>query len=708
MSAGSVDFRISDGMISNEEFLDEILKHADDFPISTNNKKQSYYNIPAAFDIEVTSFTIGNQKCACMYEWTLGILNWVTYGRTWAQFHNLLASLYYILRTDEVRPIIYVHNLPYEWQFIRQRFRWSKVFFLDKRKPVYAITESGFEFRCSLKLSNKSLDNTAKDLTKYKVEKMTGDLDYALIRNDKTVLTEKELKYCENDIRVVLCYIQEKIEQDGDITRIPLTNTGYVRNYCRKVCFERRQKYLDLMKELTLDPEEYIELKEAFQGGFTHANARKVDTVWYNVASYDFTSSYPSVMVAEKYPMSKAQRIGTATLEDLKDYSNNYCCLFRCKIKYLISLTEIEHPLSSSKCRNIIDGSEDNGRLVTAAYLETTMTEQDFFIMEKFYDWESFEIFDLIIYRKGYLPNPLVKAILYMYKRKTELKDVPGEEINYMILKNMLNSAYGMTVTDIVREVYEYTDSGYVDKKMTPEEKEQELITQIKKYNNNIKRFLFYAWGIWVTAYARYNLFTGIYACGHDYIYSDTDSIKLTNPEVHKEYFEEYNKLVTLKLQNSCAARAISTDSLCPLNKKGEEKPLGIWDYEGTYKRFKTLGAKRYLIEFFEPNKETGSVYKLTVAGVHKEMAREYLENNYPDPFEVFDANLIIPNSDSGRNILTYIEVEMEGEIVDYNGVVSTFHEFSSIHMEAGPYSFHRSDAFRDYLMEIAVLEESW
>lgn len=49
-----------------------------------------------------------------------------------------------------------------------------------------------------------------EDLQKYKVEKKVGDLDYNLVRTSSTPLTEQELGYCENDIRVVIAYIQEK------------------------------------------------------------------------------------------------------------------------------------------------------------------------------------------------------------------------------------------------------------------------------------------------------------------------------------------------------------------------------------------------------------------------------------------------------------------------------------------------------------------
>ena len=692
------------GMLTAQRFLKTITESVGEFDLITNNKKETYYNIPAAFDIETTSFYLDDQKQAIMYEWTFGIGNWITYGRTWEQFDDLLKGVSIILGTLEYRLIVYVHNLPYEWQFMHRRFKWEKVFYLDARKPVYAINQYGIEFRCSLKLSGKSLANTAKDLKKYPAQKMVGDLDYSVMRHPKTVLSEKELKYCEYDVRVVLSYIQEKIEHDGGIIFIPLTNTGYVRNYCRKACFVRREKYLNVMSHLTLEPSEYEELKEAFQGGFTHANAIMVDKTWIEVASYDFTSSYPAVMLSEKFPMGKGTYYAVSSVAQIHKLSSNFCCMFRCRIKWIISTTEVEHPLSSSKCRDLIDGVEDNGRIVTAESLETTLTEQDLFVLEKFYEWESCEIFDLYTYVKGYLPKPFIKAIIKLYKDKTELKDVEGEEINYMILKNMLNSLYGMTVTDIVRDAYEYDEEfgcTKLHKDATKKEKTELLEQQIEKYNKSIRRFLFYPWGVWVTAYARFNLFTGIYAIGDDYIYSDTDSIKFINPKNHEEYFKEYNENITNKLKIAAKELSLNFEDFAPKNKFGKPKPIGVWDYEGTYDKFKTLGAKRYLTL-------KNGVYQVTVAGVNKKMVSDWFNSMKKDPFDIFNTDLIVPSVYSGRNILTYIDVEQRGTLVDQNGVSYEYFEYSSIHMESTSYSMHRSDAFRDYLVGLYAEEASW
>ncbi|MGC7974581.1 hypothetical protein ACP3WV_23580, partial [Salmonella enterica] len=71
-------------------------------------------------------------------------------------------------------------------------------------------------------------------------------------------------------------------------------------------------------------------------------------------------------------------------------------------------------------------------------------------------------------------------------------KDVEGSEVEYLLSKGMLNSIYGMCVTDIVKDKAVYGDEWGINKVNIDEE--------IENYNNSRKRFLYYAWGIWVTA----------------------------------------------------------------------------------------------------------------------------------------------------------------------------------------------------------------
>lgn len=208
-----------------------------------NNKKIEYYNLSCSFDIETTSTYakskhMDKEKVAYMYIWQACIDGEVFIGRTWGEFITFYDYLVEHFMTNPYkRLVIYVHNLSFEFQFLKDRLEWDRIFALDKRKPIQAVTVDGIEFRCSYILSGFSLAKLSDQLQKYKVEKKVGDLDYSLIRHSKTPLTEKEMGYCINDILVVYSYIMECMENDGNITKIPLTKTGYVRNYCRNKCF---------------------------------------------------------------------------------------------------------------------------------------------------------------------------------------------------------------------------------------------------------------------------------------------------------------------------------------------------------------------------------------------------------------------------------------------------------------------------------------
>ncbi|MCS5737474.1 hypothetical protein, partial [Herbiconiux daphne] len=169
-----------------------------------------------------------------------------------------------------------------------------------------------------------------------------------------------------------------------------------------------------------------------------------------------------------------------------------------------------------------------------------------------------------------------------------------------------------MSVTDIVREETEYIDDEW---KSTPQNIEEE----ISNYNSSRNRTLYYAWGIWVTAYARRNLWSAIFALKEDYIYADTDSVKYFNKEKHAAYFEEYNVDVTNKLLTMAKHQKLDPKLLSPKTVEGIEKPMGVWEWEGDYTHFKTLGAKRYLTK-------TGDYYSLTVAGLPKSAGMKYLK----------------------------------------------------------------------------------
>src|SRR5699024_11515956 len=116
------------------------------------------------------------------------------------------------------------------------------------------------------------------------------------------------------------------------------------------------------------------------------------------------------------------------------------------------------------------------------------------------------------------------------------------------------------------------------------------------KHNNSNRCSLYYVCGFVITAYALFKLRTGILAMGMNYVYSDTDSIKLLNYDDHIKYINKYNDVILSKIYAMLDNYKLPRESISPKNKQGKSKTIGIWDYEGNYSKFKTLGAKRYLV----------------------------------------------------------------------------------------------------------------
>ena len=667
-----------------------------------DTKKCLYINAPCSFDIETSSFTEGGEKRATMYIWAFGFNGGALYGRTWEEFLQLTRQLSELLQlSSEKKVICYVHNLAYEFQWFRKYFKWESVFSVKERKPVKALTDLGIEFRCSFLLSGYKLETVGNNLKTYHVKKLVGALDYSQSRHSETYLEPRELEYLQNDVLVVMAYIKERIEEaGGSIARVPLTNTGYVRNFCRAACLyepgthhktgKKYRKYKALMNQLTLTPEQYTMCKAAFMGGFTHANAFYSGAVVENVGSIDFTSSYPAVMCAKMYPMSSPEYITIESEEQLQELSRYYALMFDVEIAGLYSKVFYDHPLNRSKCYGVKGCTEDNGRIVKAELLYTTITEQDYKVLKAFYGWETLRVGRCVRWRRAYLPRDFIASILELYRAKTELKDVEGSEVEYMRKKGMLNSCYGMSVTDIAKPDLIYTDDWH-----DPEPVDLEKV--INAYNKKKNRFLYYPWGIYVTAYARAALFSGILAFGNDYIYSDTDSIKGRNMAAHQDYINAYNEQITAELLKMCEVHSIDPELTRPKNKFGKAKPLGVWSYEGEYSRFKTLGAKRYLTE------KDGKL-QLTVSGLAKQTAVDYLLETYGSNdavFAAFDDQLYIPPGRTGKLTHTYIDEEISGSVTDYTGRVGQYHELSCVHLSPADYSLSLSKLYIDYLRSI-------
>lgn len=683
---------------SKESYLDLVRKIECAVPITSKR----VLNIASSFDTEVTSFYTEQlgEECAIVYVWMFGIDDAVVYGRTLDEFQEFVYTLNSYLKSYNYRLITYIHNMQYDFQFIRKLFNWNTVFMKAKRKPLYA-RYGNIEFRDSLILAGgRSLDYIGKHLKHSNLRKATGELNYSLLRHSQTPLTEEELHYCEYDIRVLNAYIQEKIYEEGNITDIPYTNTGYVRRYVKNQCLsDNKNAYLRLMDNLTLTPGAYQQCERAFVGGAVGANITKVNRVVSKVVSYDIKSSYPYVMVTQTFPMGYPTPIPN---KDARSYlsRSNIHCIFRLHVHDLTPRLENDfcYPISQDKCISLIGARIVSNRVISAASLVIECTELDYRTFTRFYNIDESNSFitHMRAYPAGKLPAPIVKAVFEFFNKKTTLDGVEGRESEYMISKNMLNSIYGMMVERPIRPKFLYVDNKFVRDDI-------DYVNQIEAYNEKRDRVLYYPWGVYVTAWARYRLYDAIYAVGNRFVYCDTDSVKwkLMGSEYDQsrfEYFERVNKEAEAAIRAVTEELNLPPEYTMPKDPDGNVKILGVWEREYVADYFKTLGAKRYMYNI-------GDDYHLTVAGTNKKSTLDYIlkaaKEQNKSPYTIFDDALVIPKEYAKRLIATYIDDDMIGYITDYLGNRAYFNAPSGVHMQSAPYTFSMTQDLKAELMRI-------
>lgn len=664
--------------------------------------KKRVLNVAASFDTEVTSFyteTLGDEA-ALVYVWMFGVDDAVIYGRTLDEFQEFIYILDNYLKNFKSRLIVYIHNMKYDFQFIRTYFKWDTVFMKAKRNPLYA-RYGNIEFRDSLILAGgRSLAYIGKHLKSHTVTKAVGELDYSKIRHSKTPLTAEELDYCERDILVLNAYIEEKIEEDGDITQIPYTNTGYVRNYVKNACLsEHPENYRAMMDNLTITPGAYQQCVNAFVGGAVGANNNKANRPITNVVSYDIKSSYPYVMVTQTYPMGFPIPV---TNKEARSYlsMNNFHCIFRLTVHDLRPRKENNFcfPISQDKCRSLIGARIVSNRVVSAAVMSIECTELDYDTFCKFYDINETNSFitNMRAYPAGRLPAEIIKSVFEFFNKKTTLDGVKGRESEYMIAKNLLNAIYGNMVERPIRPKYLYFNNMFIRDDINYEE-------QIIEYNEKRDRVLYYPWGVYVTAHARHRLYDAIYAVGNRFVYCDTDSVKwqLMGGEYdasRTDYFGRVNKEARDSILKVTHDLNLSPDFTMPRNPEGETKILGVWEMEYVADAFKTLGPKRYMYNI-------GDEYHLTVAGTNKASTLEYIlkiaKESGKSPYSIFDDNLVIPKEYAKRLIATYIDEDEIGYLTDYLGNRAFYNAPSGVHMVSAPYTFNLTEDLKAELTRI-------
>lgn len=664
------------------------------------NKRNSVVTHYMAFDIETTAVR-SESPYAFMYTWQICLNGYVVIGTRWEQFMEFMEAVrkYYSISRDR-HIVIYVHNLSYEFQFIKCLFEWEDVFLRKERAVLKAVTSDGLEFRCSYFLTNCSLELFLKNENcmhrKVKAEQIDEQegfqYDYSKYRTPWTEHSMMEIGYQYNDVKGLYEGISNRLKEDTLLT-IPLTSTGYVRRDMRNAA-SHYSKYKRAVRRMQLDIEQYSMCRRAFRGGDTHANYTVSGKVLEEIDCYDFSSSYPYAIMAKKFPMTAFVKSDSRRFREYMDRGK--AMLFDLRLEGV----EIKDPwmmpyISSSKCNGKCSAEcrrancceHDNGRVLRSGCIILTVTDLDYKIIHDCYSVKKEVIGTLYTADYGYLPVPLRETALQYFDYKCRLKyeiqkmEEAGETgtqeysdlcVNYTKSKNRLNGIYGMFATDPVMDEWVYSG-------LTAEKKEADTGKALAEHNSRWSTFLAYQWGIWVTAWARYRLNEVRLMCPELVCYNDTDSV-YTMPGF-AVYAEEYNR------------KCMEEIRMCPIVPEseagGKTYYMGTLEHDGHYEKFITWGAKRYACI------KNGKILT-TVSGLSKKGGAEKLKE---DGFEAFRPGWTVEKS--GNMTAYYNDVPAHYIDTEDGTILST----SNAALFDSPFTLKVDDKYADLIGYIKAIK---
>lgn len=632
----------------------------------------NFNEVPAHTIVYLWTFTLYTEK------WQLTV-----YGRRNSEFKEFIEMLQNQLSIQEHQDVsiqIYVHNLGFDFtNSLQNIFKFQEVFCRKPHRPMKVKVNNLLEFRCSYFLENSSLANLTKDNKKYK--KIADFKDYNKIRLPHTDLSnDPVLEYAALDTASLAESVNETFKQYGRIDKIPLTSTGKLRLYVKKYRAKDR-KSINRDKACVPRLKMYRIQYATFQGGDTHTNPNYSGKLLELLDGWDRRSSYPAVMVTKMLPSSPFYQEHTYMWKDLMN-SEKKCFIglftfYEVECKFPIPYAKMSKSFHIKMGK---DGLYDNGRIFKCEQFSMYCTNIDVELLEKSYKIKSITCEELYVANKAYLTDTERRMILEFYYNKTQLKNVKGEEENYARNKAYLNSDFGRNVTALLdaEVTYDNETMDWIVRQLTDEEAEEKL----EKLRNK-PQFTMYARGVFITAWARWELYRGIEIFGANHVYNDTDSVKGFMTEEIYQKFIELNKLIIEETRKALPEELFELSH--PVTVYNEEQPIGTWEHETEkhkYAKFIAFGSKKYAYVY-----EGSDEVHVTISGLSKK-AGKHLKN-----IEELKIGKLFTTEESGRTVARYQTDQPPLQVDGY-----TYTDKCSLSIVPSTYTLGITDEYEKFL----------
>ena len=216
----------------------------------------------------------------------------------------------------------------------------------------------------------------------------------------------------------------ERNNNNGKISKIPITSTGYVR---------RDLSDLNLINEFSkmyssITEESHKMMTECISGGLNGIDTEYTDSELY-VNCYDFKSFYPWIMYTQDFPRFAYKVVHPTSIDEANDLARrSKLWLATIKFKYLIPL------------------GQDWLKIKKMNKYSITLTSLDYDIIRGSYKYEIESIDSIIVFKR---PKPLPDKLRQFIKGKFLVKEsCKKDTMEYELAKKGLNSIFGLFYQD--------------------------------------------------------------------------------------------------------------------------------------------------------------------------------------------------------------------------------------------------------------------
>jgi hypothetical protein len=639
-------------------------------------------NIPSnnwlCFDTESCRDFENNEK-ERIWCWSLSntINDIVIYGYTISDFINFMQKLYYEHEMDfnsktkskNMNVKMWVHNLAWDFEFFKywlddNKYKYySKILYednsvedenldcnswniTDNNGQVYNSTinvkmkdliygkkrfKSFIKIKMydSVKLIPDKLETIGKKIIQIDemFNKLGSEFDYEKIRPYDYVLTDIEKCYIYNDVYILKEFIKQYYisnNLDG------YTASGIAFNNMLNFKFpDVKKKYEEFTKIYpeVKDKEVISIIDDSYTGGFTYCNPSVKGKIIEKLGhSIDINSSYPSAMKYKKLPYGMPKYFEGKYETDIeydiafqkvhfdgfkrKNGSNigfikiGSCCDFLQDIK----------TFGYKKNDYVASNFDVNNQLMTYKYT-LVFTTFELEMLLSVYDFYTYRrIGDKIL--KG--SKNLLKGIEYIegvkflsqvgdfgefiddcVLRKNQYK-LEENECGVTVAKRDMNSLYGKLGSGFTRVITQYVkdENGYF--------KNERKYINDNEYDYEERRKYYRAFASFTTSYGRMALITVIVNIektygAENFLYCDTDSIYST----------------------------LTVEELASIGVEMHKTKLGAWDIEKVFKKFKCLGAKKYIMYGHKYGKDLEDTIQQHCAGLPTDVQKDLNFENF-------------------------------------------------------------------------------